>query len=300
MQPQERSLFKYLPIAESDRTWGLFVTGSGKSDVPPKSPYPLSAHPAGYMFDWRKGRVLSEFQVIYITRGRGFFQSRISGRRPIREGSVILLFPDVWHRYTPDARTGWKEHWISFNGALPQTLMRQKVFTPGQPVLQVGLNETLVRLYTEILELVRTETIGFREVIASLSYQILAQVSAAEKERQFGSKEVADVVQRTQMYLVENIRNPVNVEQLAEELGVGYSWFRHRFRQYTGLSPTQYFIQLRLNRARELLSTTSYSIQQISEATGFQSQYYFSRLFKEKTGMTPTAWRRYSRGEGVR
>ena len=289
--------FKYLTVADKDRAWGLHVTGSGKADIPPHTEYPPSVHPKEYMFGWKRGRVLPEYQVIYITRGQGSFESRATGRRPVQAGSVVLLFPGVWHRYAPDKATGWKEYWISFSGSQPPVLVEQKVFTPEDPVLEVGLNERLVRLYNEVLQQIETEEIGYKEVIASLTYQILALVHAAERQRQFGSKEAAGIIQKAQLYLIEDLRRPVNFEQLAAELGVGYSWFRKRFRHYTGLSPAQYYIQLRVSKAKELLAGTTLSMQEIAELTGFKSPYYFSRSFKEKAGTTPTDWRRYSRGE---
>lgn len=293
----DHSAFKYLPVAKSDRAWGLHVTGSGTADIPPHSPYPPSVHPGNYMFDWKKGRVLTEFQAVYVARGKGTFESKHSGRVQVHEGMMLLLFPGHWHRYMPDDESGWKEYWISFDGRQPLTLMEQGLLSPKNPVLDLGLQETIIRLYTEVLDLIETEKLGYKEVIASLTYQILAQANAIQKQRQFGSKQVADAIQRAQVYLIENLCEPVNFEDLADHLGVGYSWFRHHFRNYTGLSPGQYFIQLKLNKAKKLLAETSFSMQEIAETSGFQSQYYFSRLFKKKVDMTPTEWRQYSRGE---
>lgn len=289
--------FKYLTVAEKDRMWGLYVTGSGKADIPPHTEYPPRIHPEGYMFGWERGRVLSEFQVLYITRGTGSFESRPTGRKPVRAGAVLLLFPGVWHRYAPDRETGWKEYWISFDGAQPHALVEHEVLLPEDAVLEVGLSDRLARLYSEVLEQIEVEAVGYKEIIASLTYQILALVHSAEQQRRFGSKEAAGVIQKAQLYLVEDLRRPVSFAELAEELGVSYSWFRKRFRRYTGLSPAQYHIQLRINKAKELLTSTTLPVQEIAEVTGFTSPYYFSRIFKAKVGTTPTAWRRYSRGE---
>jgi AraC-like DNA-binding protein len=63
-------------------------------------------------------------------------------------------------------------------------------------------------------------------------------------------------------------------------------------KNFTGISPRQYFLQLKVMRARELLITTDQSIKEISYQLGFDSIYYFSRFFKQKTGMSPSEFRK--------
>jgi transcriptional regulator GlxA family with amidase domain len=64
------------------------------------------------------------------------------------------------------------------------------------------------------------------------------------------------------------------------------------FKKYTGISPGQYHLQLRLIRAKELLISTDQSIKEISYDLGFQSIYYFSRIFKNKLGVSPSEIRK--------
>lgn len=70
------SSFNYLTSTEADRFWGLYVTGSGSADIPPNTKYPPTRHPDTYMFDWSHGRVLPEFQTLYITQGEGIFETK--------------------------------------------------------------------------------------------------------------------------------------------------------------------------------------------------------------------------------
>ena len=93
----------------------------------------------------------------------------------------------------------------------------------------------------------------------------------------------------------DRIDHQINLEELANEIGVGYSWFRRMFKHYTGLAPSQYFLQLKLNKAKDLLLNTSLSIKEISVITGFESQYYFSKLFKKRIGISPIQQRKYAR-----
>ena len=79
---------------------------------------------------------------------------------------------------------------------------------------------------------------------------------------------------------------------LARSLGVSYTWFRRMFTHHTGLSPHQYRIQIRLGRARALLGETSLTVKEVAYRCGFESEHYFSRLFRRKAGLTPGQWRR--------
>jgi len=294
----KHSIFNYLTIADADKLWGLYVTGSGVADIPPHYPYPPTRHPEGYMFDWKHGRILSEFQILYITRGNGIFESKSCGKQIIRAGHILLLFPDIWHRYMPDKKTGWREHWISFNGSQPEQFIEQEILKPEKAVIEIGMNEEIVRLYQQINEWIESGKIGYKEMISALTYQLIAQIMVIEKSKKFTGKEIEATIHKAKVVMADRIDSKINFEALAVELGVGYSRFRRMFRRYTGLAPAQYFLQLRLNKAKALLISTSLSVKEISVITGFDSQFYFSKFFKKRMGMSPVQLREYSRGNG--
>jgi len=291
------SVFDYLIVSDIDKLWGLYVTGSGSADLPPHTPYPPTKHPDGYMFHWQKGRILTEFQILYITRGKGIFESKETGRKKVAEGSVIFLFPGVWHRYMPEQNTGWKEHWVSFNGTLPATFLNNKILSPENAIIEIGLNEEIVNLYQQIMESIESEKIGYKQIIASLTYQIIAQIYAANRSKKFSGKESETAITRAKIFMADRIDKRINLKKMASELGVGYSWFRRMFRHHTGLAPAQYFLELKLNKAKDLLVSTSLSVKEISVMTGFDSQFYFSKFFKNRMGISPSKLRGYSRGE---
>jgi len=290
------SVFKYLTIAEVDKLWGLYVTGCGTADLRPNTNYPPTKHPDTYMFDWQHGRILPEFQILYITRGKGIFESRPCGKKKVEEGNIILLFPGVWHRYMPERKIGWKEHWVSFNGQQPGKFMDHGLFSPERAVLDIGLSEEIINLYQQIMERIESEKIGYKEIIAALTYQIMALIHSVEKSKKFIGKEMETLIYKSRILMADRIDRKIKFEELAFELGVGYSWFRRMFRQYTSLAPAQYFLQLKLNKAKDLLVSTSLPVKEIAIMTGFDSQFYFSKFFKRRMGMSPQQLREYSRG----
>ena len=81
-------------------------------------------------------------------------------------------------------------------------------------------------------------------------------------------------------------------KELAALCGISRDYFEKTFRQALGVSPGQYYTSLILERAKHLLSTTMYSIGEISALCGIDDALYFSRFFKKKVGLSPTAYRR--------
>ncbi|VGO14577.1 Transcriptional regulator KdgR [Pontiella desulfatans] len=102
---------------------------------------------------------------------------------------------------------------------------------------------------------------------------------------------IHSVVGQAREIMENNLHRPLDVEELAANLYVGYSWFRKVFREQRGMAPAAYHQQLRLERAKVLLAESDLSIRQISETLGFKTQNHFSALFKRKTGLAPSGFR---------
>jgi AraC-like DNA-binding protein len=77
---------------------------------------------------------------------------------------------------------------------------------------------------------------------------------------------------------------------------LSYSYFRRIFKQQTGLGPHQYWVDLKIARARTLLSDPALSVKEVAFRAGFDSQQYFCRLFKDKLRCTPGDFRARRRG----
>jgi AraC-like DNA-binding protein len=102
------------------------------------------------------------------------------------------------------------------------------------------------------------------------------------------------VIQQARFRFLKNLARPLDIEEFARELNLDYPSFRRLFKDYTGLSPYQYFLQLKIHRARHLLQEGNLSVKEVSYELSFDNQYYFSRIFKKKTGRSPSEWQRRS------
>ena len=101
-----KSYNAYLGIpGRQEDPWECTATSVGYERVQPGSPYPPRRHPVDHHFDWDHGRVLSAYQLVYVVEGQGVFESEVSPKcHRIEAGTIMTLFPGVWHRYAPDPK----------------------------------------------------------------------------------------------------------------------------------------------------------------------------------------------------
>jgi transcriptional regulator GlxA family with amidase domain len=99
-------------------------------------------------------------------------------------------------------------------------------------------------------------------------------------------------VQRAKQFIEANLANKVRVMDLARITRLSGSYFAKAFRADVGKSPYAYILHERIERAQEVMLTTSESLASIAVACGFADQSHFTRLFHRLVGMSPAGWRR--------
>jgi hypothetical protein len=126
------SFLHYLPYSKEDEKLGMLCTTAGTVKVLPGIEYPpqKNQHPALFR-PVAEGRILPEFQIVYIPDGEGIF---ISGNAEykIKPGSLMLLLPGLKHAYKPFLETGWQEYWVGFKGTYFSILVMEGRFSADQ------------------------------------------------------------------------------------------------------------------------------------------------------------------------
>ena len=288
-----KDFFKYLTAGQDDLRWGMYLTVAGKAEIPAGRDYPLAehGHPAGYNFDWTKGRVLNEYQLHYFTGGSGLLENSF-GRFRIVPGTIMITYPGVWHRFRPLKRTGWVENYIGFQGELADNFFSGPWFSKEKPLIRCDIREELIDSYYKIFHLVQEEIPHFQFISSGMLIKLLGYIVSMQTQQVFIGKHIHSVVEEVRFMLRQNIGKAVDFQQVAAEHNIGYSYFRRMFKKYTGISPGQYHLQLKILRAKELLLSSDLTVKEISYELGFQSIYYFSRVFRDKTGKSPTELRK--------
>ena len=289
--------FRYLPISEEDQHWGLSILNAGCTRITANADYPYRQHPDHHYFTWSNGRVLDEFQVIYIASGEGIFESASVAETAIQPGTVILLFPGEWHRFRPTKHTGWDEYWVGFKGEVAENLLRRKFFEISAALVTVGFSAEIVGLFSAIIDQTRAERPGYQPFGAGILLHLLGCIYSLNKQQSFDQSDgMPRKMEQAIMLLRSKIDEDVTIQDIAEELNVSYAWFRKWFKLYTGLAPQQYMIQLKMEKAKALLADSGNSIKGIAYQLRFEHPLYFSKLFKEKVGVSPEIYRKRCNG----
>ncbi len=286
-----KDFFKYLNINEFDEEWGLYLTVAGRKKVLSGEPYPNPAHPTDHFFTWTRGRKLQEYQINYITEGKGIFETKKKAY-PVKKGSLFILKPGMWHRYKPNPETGWTENYIGFKGDIADKILSNKIFSNDSPVRHLGEREELVDTFIKIFDLAKNESPGSQQIAAGLIMKMTGYLVAFEKQKGYSGKRVEKIIRDACFIMQNRLTEEINLHIIAADNNVGYAYFRKMFKKYMGVSPLKYHLNLRILRSKELLLTSHKSVSEISYELGFNSVYYFSRLFKNKTGISPARFRK--------
>lgn len=287
--------FKYMIINEQDRKFGCYITTVGFQSIKENTIYPVKGHPSGYYFNVEKGRVLREYQLVYISKGQGYFSTKKVQNQKIGKGYLLLLTPGEWHSYYPDPETGWNEYYIGFEGKAIDAMFDNGFISKENAAIEVGVNDELVRLYQQAIEIAKADKIAMQQYLAGIVTYILGMTLYINRNKLFEVGDVEQKITRAKIIMYENLYHDIDPEVLASKLNLSYSWFRKEFKNYTGYAPAKYFQELKIGKAKELLVSTSLSVKEIAFQLGYSSTEHFSTLFKKRTTYTPLEYRYYGR-----
>jgi AraC-like DNA-binding protein len=278
-------------LTNSEPNWGVNVLTVGHYIHKPYTAYPDPEHPKSHYFNWENGRRLNEFQIVYIANGKGVFEWEGHEAQIVEKGTLFLLYPNVWHRYKPLNETGWEEFWVGYNGHYAEYLMKQDCFKPDQPILSIGFNAEFLVVFMRLIETINHQGVAFTQISSCLVIQLLGLVyaSALITEKNDTRQEV---IIRTIRYKIHQCwEQEIDIEKLAHDHNLSYVWFRKTFKEIIGVAPRQYHLNIKAEKASHLLRETSLPVAEIAVKIGFESEFYFSRFFKNRVGCTPSQFR---------
>ncbi len=292
---------KYLAVTPVDLQWGAAVNSVGLQQIAPGTDYPPRNHPSRYIFNVENGRILHEYQLLYITEGRGKFYCETLGRKkaiPVTSGTMFLLFPGEWHSYHPDPQTGWKEYWIGFNGDFASNLINKKFISKDKPIFKVNIHEDIVALYDEAITVATEQESGFQQLLGGIVARLISLAYFYDKNHPYQNSDTANKIGQAKVMIQESYMD-ISPEEIASRLCLSYSSFRKTFKEYTGFSPARYINEVRMSKAKELLTNTSMSIKEVAFHVGYNNHDYFFTAFRHVTGRTPAEYRAMTQGTSL-
>jgi len=211
-----------------------------------------------------------------------------------RLNDLFVLFPDRYVRYHEQGAVRLQYDWMILKGPRVLELLEAEGLTPEHPKLDVDpvqlnpiIAEMKLRFEQEHLALTTAAALGWR-LLQALS----------ETRPESGTISTA---QRIRLILDHHFTSPLSIEEIADQLHISrVSLYRHFHREF-GISPKRYLVERRLERARQLLLQPGQTVSEIAFTCGFNSEAYFSRLFHQQTGQSPSRYRdQGTKGTGPR
>lgn len=254
----------------------------------PTKAYPLRIEMIGTTYpdkDYFIERKHADYFVFeYVVSGKGYI-TQAENKWTVEEDCVYILQPGAAHRYGADQKHPYQKIWINFFS----DIMTDVLAAYGLASQTVFPNSGCRKYFDELLELaqqysdngdayVKVSDILFR-MIMSLAQQAV---------RDNGGSTLANTVKEA---LDASVYRKITIETIAEQLSISKSQMTREFKRYYGVTPYHYILDRKIAIARRLLLVTNMKVFEISSQLGFSDEYYFSDLFKAKTGVSPLKFR---------
>jgi len=198
---------------------------------------------------------------------------------------------EYWHHFWCcfDPRPHWKE-WLNGPALVPGILLQQVQRKPQRDQMRAALEEAVAFAWS-----VRPHR---RNLVLNMMERALLYCNEWNPAGNSASRD--ERIQAVLDYINEHAFEKLSIGLLARVCSLSPSRFSHLFQEQMGQAPMKYIEERRLDRARELLMISTRPISAVAEECGFSSAYYFSRLFKARTGMSPRAARMAYKGGRIR
>ena len=231
------------------------------------------------------GRV--DYHILYIAKGCCYITEN-GEQIPAPEGSVIIYLPHERQEYKFFSGTESTSYFVHFSGNGCDELIKKFNLT-NQRIFHAGKSSHIINLFNNLIDEFQLKRPFYEYSCRGYLLTILAVISRnIERKSLNHTKQSIDEVCR-QMYT--NYASNLPMQYYANICNLSESRFSHLFKEQTGESPMSYIVNIKIERAKELLENTDLSILQISEMVGIQSQNYFSRIFKKYTSYSPLKYR---------
>lgn len=230
--------------------------------------------------------------LILCVDGAGW--AEIEGKRVEVSRHQALLIPrETAHRYGADEQAPWSIHWVHLIGPVAEYFVH---LLPDEVFLMSVAAETVTATESLFQEC-------YWAFVGSFAWQRMVYVTQTLHHLLgrlfFNNPAFSPVLRSSQArnldktleYMSRNLHKSLRLEDLATYANMSKSHFSRSFKEQTGFSPIDYFINLKVQHAAMLLRFTDKTVREIGAAVGHKDPYYFSRIFKKVVGVAPTAFR---------
>ncbi|OWA34814.1 AraC family transcriptional regulator [Saccharibacillus sp. O16] len=236
----------------------------------------------------REQAFFQHWAIVLITGGAGTYQVDGGEIQSVQAGSWFCLYPGAQFSYGPEPGRHWDEYYFTVKGTRVEEWLRDWFFPQGQ-IHRMRMDELLLQRMEHMLRLIDRETPDNLDRAALQLEGFLYELVCGENEREQGTRD------RLAQAIIEDLQSllylPPSAVNTAARHHISVSTLRRIVLEYTGYPFNEYVHRLRTAEARNVLLNTDKSVKEIGEGLGYKDMFYFSRVFKRITGVSPREYR---------
>lgn len=235
----------------------------------------------------------SAFLIHVILHGKGEFQ--VNGETwTLHENQSFLIYPGDTYYYEADGNEPWHYLWIGFSGIDADECCVQMGFTRKKPVITLkstdGLADCIENILTTHQLTFANELRRTSELTRFLAIMIEEQ-HKADPEKSIDKNPRSDYVQLVVDYIAANYMKELKISDLARQIGINRSYLTNSFTREMKLSPHEFLVKLRMEKAAVMLKDTNLTVNEISKHVGYYDPFAFSKMFKRYFMISPREFR---------
>lgn len=243
--------------------------------------------------NWAQKNFLSPRSALgYIMSGEGWFKSGETEFRPT-PGQLYLMPEGKLHSYsTVNSENTYKKYYCHFqtvpgSRSLFDRIQLPHAVTPRNP-------SRVIALFQQLMSLLQSSEFAAQLLVKSLLYELLYSYMDSCGPEDIKPVLTVDHLALSELvqYIESNLHQKITVTGLANRVGYHPNYFFKLFKKSFGISPNQYVLNRRMERAKSMVVSGRFSNSEIAEQLGFSNPQYFSTLFKRDTGFTPQEYKK--------
>lgn len=238
--------------------------------------------------------VRDHYLVHYIFSGEGIFSTEGNTYR-LKQGQGFLMCPDIVGYYKADTKNPWVYAWVGFNGMKASHYLQLAGLSRFNPVFTYDTDSYLRDCLTEMVE--SKGNASSRDLkLTGLLYVFLSRLIESNGDTGFvdgASMNRTDYyVNQALRYMKMNYSQDITISGIASSIGLDRSYLGSLFRKKLGVSPREYLLRLRIDKACVLMGKEGLTIGDISRSVGFSDPLHFSKMFKKIRRVSPSKYRK--------
>ncbi|MEI8246717.1 MAG: AraC family transcriptional regulator [Lentisphaerota bacterium] len=202
--------------------------------------------------------------------------------------NTLMLWDDGAGHYYGNQERKWRHSWIHFHGRDAAALLAESGFVSGAPLTFVRpdiMEEYLLKIYKELTGAYEPDAV----IMKNLFHCMLRETGRTIHESAAAS--IPERIFRVKAFIEKNQTGKITLRQLAALARLSVPHFCAEFRKWLDISPVEYQLQLRFEMAKYLLGNRNLNITEIAAQTGCSDIFQFSKMFRQRAGQSPSAFR---------